>query len=167
MGTLFEIVAPKPVRAWNNISWLAHPPVAPEQVHWEVFIEPESPVVHDVPLYYLPNFSVAAIYATSRAESTTVNDTASVSPSSYLSALAVSIPPLRVNDPHSTVHGTKAIRPRRQGSREYKLFQFLRVRPFSYLAPAVEMLICVVQMSYDQKVAEIERLIRWMRSHSQ
>ncbi|KAG1750195.1 hypothetical protein EDB19DRAFT_1678855, partial [Suillus lakei] len=146
MGTHFQIAAPKPVRAWNNITWLVHPPVAPEPVichEVELFVEPESPIMaNDLPLYHLPDFSPAAIYAASQAsrlesttiysststayQSTTIYDSSSASPSSYIYALAAfmppaggCIPPLRANDPHPVIHKTKAIRLKRQGSREH------------------------------------------------
>ncbi|KAG1750213.1 hypothetical protein EDB19DRAFT_1678978 [Suillus lakei] len=169
MGTHFQIVAPKPVSAWNNITWLVHSPVDPEPVichEMEVFVEPESPVVaNDLPLYHLPDFSPAAIYAASQtsrlestaiysststayhayAESTTIYDSSSASPSSYLSAITACmppaggcIPPLRANDPHPVIHKTKTTRLERQGSREHNLFRFLRVRPLSYLASAID-----------------------------
>lgn len=152
MGTHFQIVAPKPIRAWNNITWLGHPPVTPEPVQ-------------------TPFMESSIIYST--AYHTHTYDSGSASPSSYLSVLAASmpstgrrIPPPCVNDPHPTTHGTKAISLERQHSRDHKLFQFLRVRPFSYLASVIKVLIAAVQMSYDQKVLELERVVGWMRTHS-
>ncbi|KAG1750209.1 hypothetical protein EDB19DRAFT_97343 [Suillus lakei] len=155
MGTHFQIVAPKPVRAWNNMTWLVHPPV-----------ELEPPVMaNDLPLYHLSDFTPAAIYAASQtsrlestaiysststayhayAESTTIYDSSSASPSSYLFAIAASMPPaggciapLRANGPHPVIHKTKTTRLERQGSREHNLFRFLRVRPFSYLTSAID-----------------------------
>ncbi|KAG1733656.1 uncharacterized protein EDB91DRAFT_1148701 [Suillus paluster] len=213
MGTNFEIVAPKPFRAWYEPrSWLAHPPVAPEPVtspkagSLKVSVEPESPgVVHDIPLYHLPDFHIDVIFAgpralqiernashssttTGYAESVTLCDSEdmtkytsssqhSASPSSYLSAVAASImpppggyaspssylsavaasimpppggyaSPPRDNYPDHTICKTeKAVRLERQYSRQQKMSRFS----------------C---MSYDQKVAEIERSIRWMRAHS-
>ncbi|KAG1876777.1 hypothetical protein C8R48DRAFT_768365 [Suillus tomentosus] len=138
MGTHFQIVAPKPIRAWNNITWLGHPPVTPEPV--------QTPFMESSTIY-------STAYHT-HAESAVIYDSGSASPSSYLSALAASmpstgrrIPPPCVDDPHPTAHGTKAISLERQHSRDHKLFQFL----------------C---MSYDQKVLELERVFGWMRSHS-
>lgn len=159
MGTHFQIIAPKPVRAWNNITWLGHSPVTPEPVtsHYmemivdtaAVYATSQNPLIESTTIH---SSTSTAYHA--HAESTVIYDSASASPSSYLSVLAASIPPagrcippLRVNDPHLTIHGTTAIHLERQHSRDHKLFQFLR-------------------MSYDQKVAELERLIRWMRSHS-
>ncbi|KAG1887233.1 hypothetical protein F4604DRAFT_1720863 [Suillus subluteus] len=159
MGTHFQIVAPKPVRAWNNITWLGSPRVIPEPVtrHYmdmvvesaAVYAASQAPLMDSTTIY---SSTSTAYHA--HAESTVIYNSASASPSSYLSVLAASIPPAgrcipprRVNDPHLNIHGSKAIRLERQHSRDHKLFQFLR-------------------MSYDQKVAEVERLVRWMRSHS-
>ncbi|KAG1779218.1 hypothetical protein EV702DRAFT_1267453 [Suillus placidus] len=140
MGTHFQIVAPKPVRAWNNIIWLGHPPVTPEPVtpHYTemtvdaaaVYATSQTPLMERTTIY---SSTSAAYHA--HAESTVIYDSASASPSSYLSALAASIPPagrcippLRVNDPHLTIRGTTAIRLERPHSRDHKLFQFLRKR---------------------------------------
>ncbi|KAG1821184.1 uncharacterized protein BJ212DRAFT_1338160 [Suillus subaureus] len=158
MGTHFQIVAPKPVRAWNNITWLGQPPVIPEPVtrhYMEMFVDAaavyatsQTPLMESTTIY---SSTSTAYHA--HAESTVIYNSASASPSSYLSVIAASIPPAgrcipqHVNDPHLNIHGSKVIRPERQHSRDHKLFQFLR-------------------MSYDQKVAEVERLVRWMRSHS-
>ncbi|KAG2037648.1 hypothetical protein BDR03DRAFT_956478 [Suillus americanus] len=159
MGTHFQIVAPKPVRAWNNITWLGHSPVIPEPVtrHYmemvvdaaAVYATSQAPLMESTAIYS----STSTAYH-EHAESTVIYDSVSASPSSYLSVLAASIPPAggcipprRINDPHLNFHGSKAIRLEGQHSRDHKLFQFLR-------------------MSYDQKVAEVERLVRWMRSHS-
>ncbi|KAG0703165.1 hypothetical protein DFH29DRAFT_918323 [Suillus ampliporus] len=86
----------------------------------------------------------------------------SASPSSYLSAIAASIMPRKMfplptgghesllcdNYPDHTSRKTgKALRLERQYSREQRMFRFS----------------C---MSYDQKIAEIERSLRWMRAHS-
>ncbi|KAG2060800.1 hypothetical protein BDR06DRAFT_385666 [Suillus hirtellus] len=138
MGTHFQIVAPKPIRAWNNITWLGHPPATLESVQTS-------------------SMKSSTIYSTAchtHAESTVIYDSGSASPSSYLSVLAASMPPTGrripppcVHDPHPTTRGTKAISRERQHSRDHKLFQFLR-------------------MSYDQKVLELERVIGWMRTHS-
>lgn len=156
MGTHFQIVAPKPVRAWNNITWLGHPPVTPEPVSRHYM----EMVVDDAAVYGTPQapfMESSTIYSTAyhpHAKSTVIYDSGSASPSSYLSVLAASmpstgrrIPPPCVNDPHPTTHGTKAISLERQHSRDHKLLQFLR-------------------MSYDQKVLELERVVGWMRAHS-
>jgi len=130
MGTHFQIVAPKPVRAWNNITWLDHSPVIPEPVtcHYMEMIVDAAVVCATV---QAPPMERSTIY-----------------PSSYPSALAASIPPaggcippLHVNDPHLNIHGSKAIRLERQSSRFHRLFQFLRVCLFPYLASLIEVLI--------------------------
>ncbi|KAG2145280.1 uncharacterized protein EDB93DRAFT_1104742 [Suillus bovinus] len=130
MGTHSQIVAPKPIRAWNDISWLGHSPVA--AAVYETSKTPSTFTTHHP-----------------HAESTDIHDSTSASPSSYLSALAASIPlpPRHVDDSHLTIHETQPICVERQQSRDRKLFQFLR-------------------MSYDQKVTKLERLVGRMRSHS-
>lgn len=159
MGTHFQIVAPKPVRAWNNITWLGHPPVAPEPVshHCMEMIADAAAIYATSQVPCIESTTIHSSTSTTyhaHAESTVIYDSASASPSSYLSVLAATIPPaggrippVRVNDPHLTIRGAQAIRLDRQHSRDHKLFRFLR-------------------MSYDQKVAELERLVGWMRSHS-
>lgn len=146
MGTHFQIVAPKPVRAWNNITWLDQPPKSVNRYYMEMIV------------------GAASVYATSQAplmeshsspyhahaQSIVIYDSGSASPSSYLSDLAASIPPAGGCIPPDTrlpIHGTKSIRLEKQHLRDHKLFRFLL-------------------MPYDQKVAELERLVRWMRSHS-
>ncbi|KAG2141808.1 uncharacterized protein EDB93DRAFT_1105652 [Suillus bovinus] len=127
MGTHFQIVAPKPIRAWNNISWLGHPPVAAA-----VYETSQTPLMKSI---YPSTFTTHHPHA----ESTDIDDSTSASPSSYLSALAAAfppagrhIPPVHVDDSHLTIYETKPICVERQQSRDHKLFQFLR-------------------MSYDQK----------------
>lgn len=126
MGTHFQIVAPKPVRAWNNITWTVQAPPMERSTIYSSTIMP----------YH------------AHAEPTAIYDSASASPSSYPSALAASIPPaggcippLHSNDPHLNIHGSKAIRLERQPSKYHRLFQFLRVCPFPYLASLIEVLI--------------------------
>lgn len=177
MGTHFQIVAPKPVRAWNNITWLGHPPVAPEPVsdHCTEMIVDAAAIYATSQVPHIESTTIHSSASTTyyaHAESTVIYDSASASPSSYLSVLAATIPPaggrippLRVNDAYLTIHGARAIRLDRQYSRDHKLFRFIRVRPSSYLALLIKVL-SVVQMSYDQKVAELERLVGWMRSNS-
>ncbi|KAG0692070.1 hypothetical protein DFH29DRAFT_972527 [Suillus ampliporus] len=160
----------------------------------QVSVEPELPIAaNDLPLYHLPDFHIDIILATRQtlqiernasnsstttayyadAESTTAYDSEdmtkctslsqrSASPSSYLSAIAASIMPRKMfplptgghesllcdNYPDPTSRKTgKAFRLERQYSREQRMFRFS----------------C---MSYDQKIAEIERSLRWMRAHS-
>ncbi|KAG0697393.1 hypothetical protein DFH29DRAFT_946706 [Suillus ampliporus] len=160
----------------------------------QVSVEPELPIAaNDLPLYHLPDFHIDIILATRKtlqmerdasnsstttayyadAESTTAYDSEdmtkytslsrrSASPSSYLSAIAASIMPRKMfplptgghesllcnNYPDHTSRKTgKALRLERQYSREQRMFRFS----------------C---MSYDQKIAEIERSLRWMRAHS-
>ncbi|KAG1740378.1 hypothetical protein EDD22DRAFT_322981 [Suillus occidentalis] len=159
MGTHFQIVAPKPVRAWNNITWLGHPPVAPEPVSHHC-IEMIVDAAATYGTSQVPRIESTTIHSSTsmtsyaHAQSTVIYDSANASSSSCLSVFAATIPPaggrilpVRVNDPHLTFHGAQAIRLDRQHSRDHKLLRFLR-------------------MSYDQKVAELERLVGWMRSHS-
>lgn len=149
MGTNFQIVAPKPVRAWNNIAWLDHPPVTLEpvtQYYMEMIVDAAS-------VYATSEAPLMESYSSpyhAHAQSTIIYDSGSASPSSYLSVLAASIPPAGrcvPSDAHLPIHGTKSVRLEKQYSRDHKLFRFLL-------------------MSYDRKVAELERLVRWMRSHS-